>query len=103
MMKPIQDVIEEALRRASLDACVVIGTEHTTANLRFAANSLTTNGQMTDRSLTMISIRDSADGRCAGVVTRTVTNDDELDALIAASERAALEATPADDGFDLVD
>jgi predicted Zn-dependent protease len=101
--KPIQAMIEDAIARSSLDACIVVGTEHTTANLRFAANSLTTNGQMSDRSLTMISIAHGADGPAAGVVTRTVTTDDELIALVQASERAAREAAPADDAFDLVD
>jgi predicted Zn-dependent protease len=98
-MKPIQAMIEDAMALSSLEGCVVIGTEHTTANLRFAANSLTTNGQMTDRSITMISIA----GTSAGVVTRTVTDDDELSALVAASEQAARQAGPADDAFDLVD
>jgi predicted Zn-dependent protease len=102
-MKPIQAMIEAAVAASSLDGCVVIGTEHTTSNLRFAANSLTTNGQMTDRSLTMISICDGPAGRQAGVVTRTVTDDDELAALVASSERAARDAAAADDAFDLVD
>ncbi len=82
-MNRIQDVIEAALAHSTADACVVIGGESTTSNLRFAANSLTTNGQMTDRSLTMISIIDDEDGRKAGVVTRTVTDDDELAALVS--------------------
>jgi predicted Zn-dependent protease len=102
-MNRIQDVIEAAVALSSVDACVVIGGESTTSNLRFAANSLTTNGQMTDRSLTMISIIDDEDGRKAGVVTRTVTDDDELAALVAASEQAARGASPADDAFDLVE
>ena len=102
-IKPIQQMIDDALAQSSVDACIVIGTEHTTSNLRFAANGLTTNGQMTDRSLTMISILGTGDATQAGVVTRTVTTDDELAALVAASEQAAREAGPADDAFDLVD
>jgi predicted Zn-dependent protease len=98
-MKPIQELIEAAVARSSADACVAIGTEHTTSNLRFAANGLTTNGQMTDRSLTMISIV----GQSAGVVTRTVTDDDELAALVAASEQAARQAAPVDDAIELVE
>ena len=58
----IQDMIDDAIARSSLDACVVVGSERTTSNLRFAANSLTTNGQMTDQSLTMISIADGCRG-----------------------------------------
>ncbi len=84
-MKPIQAMIEDAIAASTLDGCVVIGREHTTSNLRFAANGLTTNGQMTDRSITLISIADGPAGRCAGVVTRTVTDDDELTALVRAS------------------
>jgi predicted Zn-dependent protease len=98
-MRPVQELIETAVGRSSADSCVVIGTEHTTSNLRFAANGLTTNGQMTDRSLTMISIV----GRSAGVVTRTVTDDAELAALVTASESAARQAAPADDAIELVE
>jgi predicted Zn-dependent protease len=102
-MRPIQEVIEAAVAASSVDGCAVIGTEHTESNLRWAANSLTTNGQMTSRSLTMISIVHGEQGAAAGVVTRTVTDDDELHELVRASERAAREAPPADDAYPLVE
>jgi predicted Zn-dependent protease len=102
-MRPIQAVVENALAASAVDGCVVIGTEDTAANLRWAANGLTTNGQMTSRSVTVISIVQREGGAAAGVVTRTVTDDDELHALVRASEQAAHQAPVADDAFALVE
>ncbi|MGX7681962.1 metallopeptidase TldD-related protein [Jatrophihabitans sp. DSM 45814] len=100
----IQDLVEEALTLASLDGCVVIGAERSEANLRWANNSLTTNGQMTSRSITVISTIEVADGgTAAGIVTRAVTTSTELAELVAASEAAAQTATAADDAFPLVE
>jgi predicted Zn-dependent protease len=101
-MQPIQELIEAALAASSADGCVVIGTEHTATNLRWAGNNLTTNGQMSTRSITVVSTIDSAAGTSAGVVNRTVTTTDELVELVRASERSARDAAPADDAFALV-
>jgi predicted Zn-dependent protease len=101
----IQDWISDALALSGADGCVVVGEERTEANLRWAANSLTTNGQMHSRKLTVISIMDGPDGACSGVVSGPVTADDPvgaLAALVAASEAAARAATPADDAAPLV-
>jgi predicted Zn-dependent protease len=82
---------------------VVIATERTEANLRWAGNSLTTNGQMRSRSVTAISTVDKPDGTTAGVVTRAVTSPEELAELMRASEQAARAASPADDAAPLVE
>ena len=50
-----QGFVEAALAASAADGCVVIATEHSEANLRFARNSLTTNGQMRSRDVTVIS------------------------------------------------
>ena len=42
----IQQLVEQALTLSEADGCIVIGEERTEANLRWAANSLTTNGQI---------------------------------------------------------
>ena len=57
-MIPMQEAVDRALAASTADGCVVVGSEHTETNLRWAANNLTTNGQMTSRSVTVISIRD---------------------------------------------
>jgi predicted Zn-dependent protease len=98
-MAAIQDYVEQALQLSTVDGCVVVASEHTETNLRWANNSLTTNGQMTSRSVTVISVA----GQSAGVVTRSVSTPDELSALVKASESAARDAAPADDFAPLVE
>jgi predicted Zn-dependent protease len=105
MAEQIQDWIERALARSTADGCVVIGAERTEANLRWAANSLTTNGQMHSRKLTVISIVDGPAGASSGAASGPVTADDPdtaLAALVQASEAAARAAAPADDAAPLV-
>ena len=50
-----QDLVEHALAASTADDCVVIVRESTSANLRWANNTLTTNGQMSGRSATVVS------------------------------------------------
>jgi len=78
----VQDLIEQALASSVADGCVVVAAEHTETNLRWAANNLTTNGQMTSRSITVISTDHREAGTSAGVVTRTVSDADELTELV---------------------
>jgi predicted Zn-dependent protease len=102
-MSTPQQLVEIALAQSGADGCIVIAAEHSETNLRWAANSLTTNGQMRSRSVTVISTFDTADGTSAGVVTRSVSNDEELVELVRASDRAGREAGPADDAAPLVE
>jgi predicted Zn-dependent protease len=102
-MIPAQELVERALAASTADGCVVVAAERTETNLRWAANNLTTNGQMASRSVTVISTVDGAAGTSAGVVTRSVTSADELTALVGASERAARASGPADDAAALVE
>jgi predicted Zn-dependent protease len=102
-MARIQDLVESALGASTADGCIVVAAEHTETNLRWAANTLTTNGQMQSRSLTVISTFAKAGGTSAGVVTRSVTDPDELTDLVHASEQAGRAAGVADDAAPLVD
>jgi predicted Zn-dependent protease len=101
-MRP-QEIVDDALSASTADGCVVIVAEHTETNLRWAANSLTTNGQMQSRSVTVISTFGKQDGTSAGVLTRAVTTPEELTALVQASERAGHDAGPAEDAAPLVE
>ena len=101
-MIPMQDLVERVLTHSSADGCIVVGSEHTETNLRWAANNLTTNGQMASRSVTVISIFDGSAGPSAGVVTRSMTSAAEVPDLVTASELAARKAGPADDAAPLV-
>ena len=51
-----QEAVERALAAARCDDCMVIADEMSSANLRWAANSLTTDGVSRARQLTVIAI-----------------------------------------------
>ena len=51
-----QDTVERALAAARSDDCIVIADESSTANLRWAGNTLTTNGVSRSRQLTVIAV-----------------------------------------------
>ncbi|HET8583114.1 MAG TPA: metallopeptidase TldD-related protein, partial [Jatrophihabitans sp.] len=99
----MQELVEAALDACTADGCVVIGSEHSETNLRFAANSLTTNGQMRSRSLTVIATYEESGGTSAGVVTRAISTPDEVADLVRAAQDAGRDADPADDASPLVE
>ncbi len=90
-MTDLSTVVERALALSTADGCVVIVEESTTVNLRWATNTLTTNGSRRERSLTVISVM----GQSVGV--RSSSSLDDLEGLVRASEQAAREAGPAQD------
>lgn len=53
------EVVERALELSRADGCVVIADEESTANLRWAGNTLTTNGVTRGRTLTVVTDRKS--------------------------------------------
>ena len=65
-----QEAVERALAASRTDDCVVIAEETSSANLRWAGNTLTTNGVSSSRQLTVIAIDRRADGACAGIISR---------------------------------
>jgi predicted Zn-dependent protease len=101
----IQQLIERALSLSTADGCLVLGEQLTGANLRWAGNSLTTNGQTQSIKLAVLSVVDRPDGKAVGVVSRPIPltgSQAELAELVAASERSARSAAPADDAAELV-
>jgi predicted Zn-dependent protease len=95
-----QDVIEAALAASKADAQVAFVVDSSEANLRWANNSLTTNGSMRSRQVVVISFVDGGSGMAAGTVARTGTPDIAM--LVEQSERAARDAGPAEDAMPLV-
>jgi predicted Zn-dependent protease len=95
-----QQLVEKALAASSADGCVAYVVESTEANLRWASNSLTTNGAMRSRQVVVVSFVDGGSGMATGTVARTGTPD--VAALVAASEQAARDAGPAEDAVPLV-
>ncbi|MFD0397670.1 metallopeptidase TldD-related protein [Kitasatospora sp. NPDC127121] len=100
-MQP-HELVELALGLARADGCVVIADEESTANLRWAGNSLTTNGVTRGRRLTVIATVAGAEGTASGVVSREAVTPDELEGLVRAAEEAARAAGPAEDAQPLV-
>jgi predicted Zn-dependent protease len=90
------EVVERALSLSTADGCLVVLRESSAVNLRWAGNTLTTNGVGSDRSLVVISVV----GESVGV--RSATQIDDLEALVQGSEQAARDAGPAEDAGPLV-
>ncbi|HEX4818398.1 MAG TPA: metallopeptidase TldD-related protein [Nonomuraea sp.] len=97
-MEP-QEMVERALELSRNDGCVVLVDEESTANLRFAGNTLTTNGVARSARLTVISIA----GAGVGVVSRSAVRAEQLADVVAAADAAAREARPAEDARPLVE
>ncbi|MFT2014516.1 metallopeptidase TldD-related protein [Streptomyces sp. 796.1] len=96
------EIVERTLELSRADGCVVIADEHSSANLRWARNALTTNGVTRGRTLTVIATVDGGQGTATGVVTRSAVTADDLEPLVRAAEAAAREAGPAEDAGPLV-
>ncbi len=82
---------------------MVLADESSSANLRWANNTLTTNGVTRGRRLTVIASVKGADGVAAGVVSRSAVRTADLDDLVRAAVAAAGENTPAEDAGALVE
>lgn len=98
-----QETVERALALSKADGCVVQVTEHSTANLRWANNTVTTNGEMRSRAISVISVVHGRAGVAAGCVQRSTVSAETLQDLVRASERAAADGGPADDAAPLVE
>ncbi|MFD7814564.1 metallopeptidase TldD-related protein [Streptomyces sp. NPDC059785] len=96
------EIVERALALSRADGCAVIADEHSTANLRWAGNALTTNGVTRGRTLTVVATVDGQRGTASGVVSRSAVTADELEPLVRAAEAAARGAGPAEDAQPLV-
>jgi predicted Zn-dependent protease len=99
---PPQHAVERALAAAKCDECIVIADESSAANLRWAGNSLTTNGVSRSRQLTVIAISRSAGEARTGVVSRAGVREDQIADIVAEAEHAAAAASPAEDAQPLV-
>ncbi|MEU2153429.1 metallopeptidase TldD-related protein [Streptomyces sp. NPDC019396] len=104
-MSPVSkphEIVERALELSTSDGCVVIADEESSANLRWAGNTLTTNGVTRGRTLTVIATVDGVQGTASGVVSRSAVTAEDLEPLVRAAEAAARAAGPAEDAQPLV-
>jgi predicted Zn-dependent protease len=97
-----QDLVEQALSSATLP-CVALVTERTEANLRWANNALTTNGEMRSRRLTVTATAEVEGGTAAGTVSQEIAAVDGVGAVVAAAEQLARTGRPAEDAAPMVE
>lgn len=102
---PAQETVERALAAARPGGeCVVIADENSTANLRWAGNTLTTNGVSASRTLTVIAVDRRVGGAAGvGVVSRSGVRPDQVEDVVLEAEKAAAEASPAEDSGELTE
>jgi predicted Zn-dependent protease len=96
-----QDLVEHALAASTSDGCVVIVEDSTSANLRWANNTLTTNGVMHDISVTVVAFHGTGQGTASGSVSASASTVDQVAPLVAAADAAAQASSPAEDAAEL--
>ena len=97
-----QELVEHALAQCPADDAVAIVNTSSRANLRWANNTLTTNGSMRDLTVTVIAFTRRSDGVATGSVTGTATTLDQVTVLAEAAASAAKGASPAEDAAELI-
>lgn len=97
-----QEIVERALAAATSEGTVVLVTDRSEANLRWGNSSLTTNGEMSSRTVTVVATAGVSGGTASGVVGRTVVDAEDVVALVAEAEAAARASGPAPDAAPLV-
>ena len=100
-MRP-QELVEHALASSRSDDCLVIVRSSTSANLRWANNTLTTNGVMRGSTVTVIALAGRPDGVATASVSGTASTAAQVERLVEAADAAAAAGTPAPDAADLV-
>jgi len=94
--------LAEAARRGGADETIVVVTDRATASLRWAGNSMTTNGETRSRDTTVISIVRRGSGAHVGSVKSSEVDASAIGGLVAASQDAARSAPEARDGASIL-
>ncbi|MFZ2177158.1 MAG: metallopeptidase TldD-related protein [Rhodococcus sp. (in: high G+C Gram-positive bacteria)] len=97
-----QQLVEQVLGGATVDETIVIVTDASEASLRWAGNSMTTNGVSTLRTWTVISIVRVGDTARVGVVTSSSVDAADVGAVVRSAEGAARGARPSSDSMPLL-
>jgi predicted Zn-dependent protease len=96
------EIALDAARSGRADETIVLVTDHSEASLRWANNTMTTNGVSTSRSTTVISIVRDGDSARVGSLRSAEADPSVLPALVAASQEAAASAPEARDAAPLI-
>ena len=92
-----QDLIEKITSAATCDDCIVVIRDKTQANLRWAGSTLTTNGVIQERSVTVIAFVSVDGGMASGGLTRTDVTLADIPKLLEDAITAAKAAGKAED------
>jgi predicted Zn-dependent protease len=105
-MIPAQEVVELGLRAAAesgrCDETIVIVSDRAEASLRWAGNSMTTNGVATSRTTTIVSVVRRGDAAHLGTRRSSAVDEGAVAALVSAAEDAAYGAPEARDNAPLL-
>jgi predicted Zn-dependent protease len=97
-----QELVEHALKTTTSDDCVVIVHDSTSANLRWANNTLTTNGVMRGIDVTVVAFRATGSGTASGSVSATAASLEQVAGVVEAADAAARDSEDAEDAAELV-
>jgi predicted Zn-dependent protease len=95
-------VLNEAAKLGGADETMVLVTDRVEATLRWAGNSMTTNGVSVNRSMTVISIVRQGESAFTGTVVSAEVDPRVIPGLVAASQDAARSAPEAGDAAPLL-
>jgi predicted Zn-dependent protease len=95
-------VLQEAAKVGGADETMVLITDRVEATLRWAGNSMTTNGVSVSRSITVISVVRHGDTARIGTVVSAEVDPRVIPGLVAASQDAARSAPEAGDAAPLL-
>ena len=93
-----QHLVEHALSTSTSEHCIVIVQDSTSANLRWANNTLTTNGVMHGVDVTVIAFQGTGNASVSG----SAASRDQVTALVEQADGSARLAHEAEDRADLV-
>ncbi|MEY3711204.1 MAG: hypothetical protein RLZZ99_1025, partial [Actinomycetota bacterium] len=92
-----QDLIEKVLAKANCDDCIVVVRDKTQANLRWANSTLTTNGVIQERNVTVLAFVSTGASMAVSGVSRTNVSESDIDSLLSEAISAAKASGAADD------
>ncbi|HYO39354.1 MAG TPA: metallopeptidase TldD-related protein [Nocardioidaceae bacterium] len=96
-----QELVEHALSSSRSDHCVAIVHDSMSANLRWANNTLTTNGVMHAMTVTVVALHGAAEGTAAGSVSASAASPEQVARIVEAADAAARAGSPAEDAAEL--
>ncbi|HEV7419063.1 MAG TPA: TldD/PmbA family protein, partial [Mycobacterium sp.] len=93
----VEIALAEAARLGGADETIVLVTDRAAASLRWAGNSMTTNGESRSRDTTVISIVRQGKSARVGSVKSSEVDPDSIAGLVASSQDTARSAPEARD------